>query len=260
MALIVAGGLAGGLIVTSCSSNSAKTCGIGRTCSGDGGPSDGAPVDGPRPDGAPAGGVPTGPCGKVQPCGGDIVGNWMFTETCQSIANAAAVAANFATMAEGSWCPGQTLVGQSPAVSGSYTFAADGTYALSLVFGGTIDINLPASCLAGLTCDDTTAGLQAQIDNGSYPMPHVTSISCAGSSSCVCRATIDAPHPENGTYTVSGNVLNLAPTGRPARNQSYCIAGGTLHVLDTSMPLMGQTDVDTDYVAIKQPDQTAIEP
>src|SRR5512138_1901963 len=100
-----------------------------------------------------------------------------------------------------------------------------------LVVGGTIDINLPASCLVGLSCDDTTAGLQAQIDNGSYPMPHVTAISCAGTSSCVCRATIDSPRPEYGTYAISSSVLRLTPSGGTTRNQSYCVAGRTLHLL-----------------------------
>lgn len=214
----------------------AAACGTGPSCGGDGGPGDAGPVTA---------------CGKVPPCGGDVVGAWTFTEVCQGLENEAAVAAKFAESAADSWCVGQTLVGQDPAVSGSYAFDADGNYTLMLVVGGTIDINLPAACLAGLTCDDTTAGLQAQIDNGSYPMPHVIAIACSGTSSCVCRATIDAPRTESGTYAISGSVLDLTPAGGATRNQSYCIAGQTLHVLDTSMPTLGQTVIDTDYVAAK---------
>lgn len=233
MALLFAGGLA----AIGCGDGSVAP-GCGRSCGGDGGPDGGAGDDGA-----------VAACGKVQPCGGDVVGEWTFTEVCQSLENEAAVAAKFAERATDSWCPGQTLVGQDPAVSGTYAFEADGNYTLMLVVGGTIDINLPASCLAGLTCDDTTAGLQSQIDNGSYPMPHVIGIACSGVSSCVCRATIDAPRAEYGTYAISGSVLNLTPTGGTTRNQSYCVSGKTLHVLDTSMPTTGLTVVDTDYVA-----------
>jgi hypothetical protein len=241
MALFVAGGLAAGLVVIGCGGGAA-TCGHGASCGGDGGPADGAPVDG----------SPAGACGKVQPCGGDVVGDWKFVAVCQSVSNEAATAANFAANAANSWCVGQTLVGQSPAVSGSFSFDAAGSYALTLVSGGTIDISLPASCLAGLTCDDTSAGLQSQIDDGAFQMPHVTSIACSGSSSCVCRATIEAPHPETGTYTISGNVLNLSPSGAAPRNQSYCIEGTTLHLVDTSTGATRQTEIATDYVAIKQ--------
>jgi hypothetical protein len=228
---------AGLLATTGCGGGgSAAACGAGPSCGGDGGPGDAGPVTA---------------CGKVQPCGGDVIGQWTFTDVCQGLEHEAAVAATFAERAADSWCVGQTLVGQDPAVSGSYAFDTDGNYTLMLVVGGTIDINLPTSCLAGLTCDDTTVGLQAQIDDGSYPMPHVTAIACSGSSSCVCRATIDSPRPESGTYTLSGNVLSLTPSGGTTRNQSYCVAGKTLHLLDTSMPTAGSTVIDTDYVANK---------
>ena len=72
---------------------------------------------------------------------------------------------------------------------------AAGTYALDLMFGGSIDINFPASCMAGSSCDDATAGFQAQIEDGTFPIPSVTSIACAGSSSCLCHAGVDATGP-----------------------------------------------------------------
>src|SRR5262249_19823544 len=122
------------------------SCGGGGAASGDGGPTS---------DGGPAGdGGPAAACGPVQPCGGGVVGGWMFVEECESAASVAAMEANFATMAAQSWCVGQTLVGIEPRATGSLVFDAAGTYALDLTFSGFLDINLPAQCLAGLSCDE----------------------------------------------------------------------------------------------------------
>src|SRR5262245_25642941 len=91
-------------------------------CSGGGGPD--ALGDGGRV----GEGGPAAMCGKVQPCGGDVVGSWMFVEECESAAGVAAMQTNFATMAAQSWCVGQTLVGIEPQANGSLVFDAAGTY------------------------------------------------------------------------------------------------------------------------------------
>src|SRR5580765_849203 len=170
MTLLIAGGLA----VVGCGGGggSGATCGNGKACAIDGGLDVGA--DGPGPT-----------CGSVQPCGGDVVGDWTFASVCETSSGVAALEATFASMAAASWCPSQTLVGVGPEASGSLVFDAAGNYTLDLVFGGTLDINFPAQCLAGVSCADTTAGLQTQIDDGTFQMPNVTSIACSGSSNCV---------------------------------------------------------------------------
>jgi hypothetical protein len=173
-------------------------------------------------------------------------------EDCESIVSFAAIAANFSMMAAQSWCVGQTLVGIEPEASGSLVFDADGSYSLALTHGGFLDINFPADCLAGVSCEDTTAGLQAQIDAGMFPMPNVTSISCSGSSNCVCRAAVDVYRAEAGTFTVSGNGVTFAAAGGAITSKSYCVVGNALHILDTAMRTAGQTDVDSDLVALKQ--------
>ena len=231
----------GGLLVGGCSSDGAAPLkyGDGQACDGGGGGDGG---DG----GAPAA------CGTVQPCGGDVVGGWKFVEECESIASFAASAARFSMMAEQSWCVSQTLVGIEPQASGSLVFGTDGSYSLAVTHGGFLDINFPANCLAGVSCADTTAGLQAQIDGGTFPMPNVTSISCSGSSNCVCRAAVDVYRAEAGTFTVSGSVVTFNAAGGAVNNKSYCVVGNALHILDTAMRTAGQTDVDSDLVAMKQ--------
>ena len=191
-------------------------------------------------------------CGNVQPCGGDVVGNWMFAEQCQSAASIAASKANFSANAAGTWCPGQTLVGIEPQASGALVLDAAGAYALDLVFGGSIDINFPASCVAGASCDDATAGFQSQIEEGTFPIPSVTSIACAGTSSCVCHAAIYRSRSESGTFSMSGSVLSLAATSGAVTSKSICVTGSKLHILDTSTGSTGGTAIDSDLVAMKQ--------
>ena len=154
-------------------------------------------------------------------------------------------------MAAQSWCVGQTLVGIEPHASGSLVFDADGSYALALVFDGSFDLNYPATCLAGLGCDDATVGFQSQIDDGSFPLRNVSSISCAGTSGCLCHATVDAPQYEAGTYSISGSVLTLTATNGAAIDKSYCVDGNALHILKTSTGSMGQTAIESDLVAMK---------
>jgi len=232
---------AGGLVVVGCSSDSgARPCADGQPCSIDGG------ADGGSDGGPPA------TCGSVQPCGGDVVGNWTFVEDCESAASFAAAAANFSAMAAQSWCPGQTLVGREPIASGSLVFDPAGTYSLDIMFGGSLDINFPASCLAGSTCDDATAAFQTQIADGTYPMPNVTSIACAGSSSCLCHAAVDVRRSETGTYSLTSSALTFMPAAGAVNDKSYCVVGSALHILDTSLGSMGQTNVDSDLVGMRQ--------
>ena len=250
MTCLCAGGLAIVVVV-----------GFGLGCDGGGGPAAGDGGADATGDGAPdaAGdGGPAATCGNVQPCGGDVVGNWMFVEQCQSAASIAASKANFSAMAAGSWCPEQTLVGIEPQASGSLVLDAAGAYALDLVFGGYIDIDFPASCIAGASCDDATAGFQSQIEQGTFPIPTVTSIACSGASSCVCHAAVDRLRSESGTYSVSGSALSFAATTGAVTNKSYCVAGSRLHILDTSTSTStatgstGQIAIDSDLVAMKQ--------
>ena len=181
-----------------------------------------------------------------------MVGDWMFVEECVSSASVAAMEANFASMAAQSWCVGQTLVGIEPQATGSLVFDAAGTYALDLTFGGYLDINLPAQCLAGLSCEETAAGLQSQIDAGTYQMPNVSSISCSGSSSCLCRATVGSSRSETGTYSVAGSVVAFTANSGAVNGKSYCVVGSALHIMTTSGGSTGQFDIDTDLLATKQ--------
>jgi hypothetical protein len=227
-------------------------CEMGQPCGSDGG-AEAAPAT-TCLDGQPCGGGgdPAATCGKVPPCGGEVVGDWTFVATCDSAASVAAIKARFAASAAQTWCPTQTIVGIAPAASGSLVLDAAGTYTLTLVASGTMDINYPASCIAPATCADATAGFQAQVDDGTFPIPAVTSIACTGSSNCVCHATIESPRYEAGTYASSGSVLTFTLASGIETNKSYCVDGNALHIVDTVMGSMGQTMIDGDLIATKQ--------
>jgi hypothetical protein len=245
---------AGGLAVAGCGGGggSPADCGNGQSCGVDGGADAGA-------DGSPGTiclnrqpcGGPAATCGTYPPCGGDVVGTWTFVDECESDASIAAIKANFARMAAQSFCVGQTLVGIEPAASGTLVFDAAGTYTLTLVAGGYLDINYPASCLAGLSCDDTTAGFQSQIADRTFPLPTVSTISCTGTSDCLCRATVDSPRSEDGTYSVSGNILTFAASTGIVVDKSYCVEGNALHIVEISTPSSGQSEIGSDLVATK---------
>jgi hypothetical protein len=260
---------AGSLAVAGCGGDGgpAATCPSGQPCDAgggvdgerDGGVDGDGGGDGPattclngQPCGGGDGGGPAATCGEVPPCGGQVVGDWRFAEVCESTASVAASKASFSTMAAQSWCVGQTLVGIESQASGSLVFDADGTYALALVFGGYLDINYPASCLAGLSCADATAGFQSQIDDGTFSLRNVTSIACTGTSGCLCRATVDAPQYETGTYATSGSVVTFTASNGAAIDKSYCVEGNALHIVKTSTGSTGQTAIESDLVATKQ--------
>ena len=247
---------AGGMAIAGCGGDGAATCGNGQRCGSDGG--GGGSGDGGAAiiclNGGPCGDTDgtAAACGKAPPCGGEVVGEWTFVETCDSIVNVAAMKASFATMAEQSWCVGQTLVAVVPQPAGTLAFDAAGTYSLTLTYRGYLDINYPESCLAGLSCDDATAGFQSQIEAGTFPLRSVSSIACAGTSSCLCRAMLDSPRSEAGTYAVAGSVLTFIDTTGAGLDKNYCVAGNSLHILDTVTRSTGQTEIDGDLVAMKR--------
>lgn len=191
-------------------------------------------------------------CGKVQPCGGDVVGHWKFVEDCEGAKVRAELADNFAMSVAQSWCPAQTLQGDHPMVSGSLVFDAGGTYAIAATVGGILDINIPASCLSGTTCAAVAAANQAQIAAGTYANPNATAVSCSGSADCSCHETLAAPQNEAGTYAVSGSVVTLTATDGTVSHLTVCVEGNDLHILGTSMSATGQTEVDADSIAVRQ--------
>jgi hypothetical protein len=192
-----------------------------------------------------------GSCGKVQPCGGDIVGDWRVVADC---VNDAVLSMKLASDF-GASCP--TVTGHANVTeTGSFTFSAGLSFSASATVAGTVDMNIPASCLAGSTCADVNAAIQA--DLAANPSPGITSVSCLGSSACTCRFTVGpVPLLESGTYTTAGTTLTLTSAADGSVDQGgYCINGTTGHLMTLvmSMPMgsMGTMTIDEDTVMVRQ--------
>jgi hypothetical protein len=182
----------------------------------------------------------SGSCGKVQPCGGDLVGDYNVSVACY---NSAAL-----NMDIGMECPGATITLSGVGVSGSASFNADLTYTMTTTVAISARETIPASCLMmnGITL--TCAQLDQAIQQVIAMNPTVyQSARCAGSSSCTCTFTL-APmtQTEAGTYTTSGTTMTTTASGGTSSSDEYCVQGNELHIvqLDMTMPMgMIQADV-----------------
>jgi hypothetical protein len=181
-------------------------------------------------------------CGQVQPCGGDVVGDWTIGASCQ-------MGLHF----DFSFCPNPTIDPSGLATTGTFSLTADFMYTAATNAAGSFDIDFPASCVpSGMTCADLTATVQGMVAPNLGP--GLQSVSCAGTTACVCTVfPIPSVTNESGTYTVSGNAITTtAASGTSITTFDYCVQGNTLHLvtLDPSMAGPGgQPAVVYDVVA-----------
>ena len=193
---------------------------------------------------------PGASCRQVQPCGGEVAGNWKLAAYCQSAAADAVFASAFAAEVMGSSCPTQTVRIRAVQPSGSFLLNGDASYSVSFEYRGDLDINVPASCLSASDCATVSANLQAEIAAGARP--GVVSGSCSGSPDCLCREVLVVPQSEVGTYATSGTVLTLTAPNGDVSTFDYCVQGDTAHFMDVSIGSAGQSTIDSDLVGVKQ--------
>ncbi len=192
-------------------------------------------------------GDPVASCGKVQPCGGDIVGDWNLVAACETTA---AIDADLANDPMSSECPTITASNVHVSIFGSLMFNADSTYSTSQQAKVTFDVNIPASCSATLSCAVAEANLQAALEAGS-----ISSGSCAGTP-CVCHEVVPANRSDTGTYATTGRTVTTTPMAGIVSSADYCIRGSTAHFMNVSMSMslgaMGRVVIDADMVGEKQ--------
>jgi len=190
-----------------------------------------------------------GSCGKVAPCGGDIVGDWTISGAC---ANTASLAMQIIPN-----CPTATATASSIHATGSASFNPDMTYSLSETLTVSASGTVPSSCLmyAGfmLTCADFNLLIQEYV---AMNPTMVQSATCAGGDTCNCSFTL-APQTRNetGTYLTTGTELSTTVNG-VLYGTAYCVQKNELHMVsvNTTMPMgpMGQVNIDADTVFKKQ--------
>lgn len=182
-------------------------------------------------------------CGKVAPCGGDIVGSWKIVASCAQ-----------APSTTGDPCSnGGTVQAVSVAASGTATFNADMTYSVDVAESDSETVDVPLSCLSVNGVAGSCADLAMAI--GSVAPDAGTTASCTtAGANCSCTVSeAGTTFDETGTYTVSGTAFTTmqgtgANTG--TGGGSYCVQGNTLHILST-MGASGMAPI-VEFVATRQ--------
>ena len=191
---------------------------------------------------ASCGGGSGASCG-VQPCGGDVSGNWRATSACAD--QASLDAAFMGAIAD---CPSATLTNVHYAPSGTLMFGSSMSYTADITMGISFNMNIPASCLPGQTCADANTALQSIVGTDG-----ITSVSCSGSGSCTCAivGTLDVENSA-GTYATAGTTLTLTATsGGNGDSGPYCVQGSTLHLVTVDMS-MAMAKITGDIVLTRQ--------
>jgi hypothetical protein len=194
-----------------------------------------------------------GDCGKVQPCGGSVVGTWKAAHAC--VSQAAAQSETSATL---SGCTSaQTSV--SATVSGTATYNADGTYSRDQTIGGTAQVLFPPSCLSasGLTVSCDQLNQLFALEQATQNITGIQSFDCkTAGMSCSCTIVL-SPQTinETGTYSTAGTQIQLS-SGTNVESDSYCVQGSELHVItlqaSANMGAMGTMTIASDLVFDKQ--------
>jgi hypothetical protein len=162
--------------------------------------------------------VPPPGCGKVNPCGGDLIGTWKVLGGCSDALSSDSILT----------CPPNTpedVVGLDYA--GTVTFNSDMTYTTNFVGTSGGSYTIPPSCLpGGVACADVFPG-------------------CSGESICTCPAvgayaSIIAGAGAiagSGTYSIAGDELTFSPPTASILGITYCVQNGFLH-LETNTTVM----------------------
>ena len=173
----------------------------------------------------------SGNCGKVAPCGGNIVGDWTIVDTCLAFTGSDASPL-------GAACPSATLDAGGFNATGTVSYRSDLTFSTMITLSGTMGLSVPQSCLTmegiTLTCAQLDQALKLQFAQN--PDPSIQSVSCTGSAGCRCTFAL-TPQTSSGvgTYAVSGNNV-IENGGDPT---GFCVQGSELHVSETNMDMGG---------------------
>ena len=197
--------------------------------------------------GAGTAGAGAGTCGKVQPCGGAVVGTWKAGQIC-------IVDSSFLMSDATEICDTATVTITSLSEMGDITFNADLSYQATGSDMFNLKITVPSACIAaGETCADIDANIKAQMQQD----PTITSAACAPSdTACVCDETFVKDSSDSGTYALSGTDITSTSSDGTASTDGYCVQGNVLHdlAIDMTMPMgsTGMAKIQADFVLTKE--------
>jgi hypothetical protein len=166
-----------------------------------------------------SGGAGSGTCGKVLPCGGDLVGTWTLTENCRDL-----------PIQPEPTCPGERITSWTATILGgsTWTFNANMTYSRSVTATSVVVWSYPLSCIIELSssCADFAADVQATLDPDEM-------ITCTETDPCICTVSVGSrTTTDNGTYQTAGtNVTFTSAVTGATGTAPYCVQGSRLHLV-----------------------------
>jgi hypothetical protein len=168
-------------------------------------------------------------CGDFTACGGSPVGTWKLSKYCS----------DGITMKLGDCTMTMDLAGFDP--SGTYTFSSDGTYRVQTTVSGKMQIDYSKGCLSDdRTCDKMVS---------SSSLKEGITLDCTSGSGGGCQCTEKADNvanTEQGTYTISGNLLTMTKTGSSSTSPAdFCVQGNMLKLRSTT-PESDTTAIEVD--------------
>ncbi|HLK40525.1 MAG TPA: hypothetical protein VKU41_27420 [Polyangiaceae bacterium] len=168
-----------------------------------------------------------GSCGKVSPCGGNLVGTWKVVTTCSNASAPSGLMTG---------CPGESVSSSSTNASGTFTFNADMTYSVSLSETSSETLTIPTSCLTSQGGVSVSCSELGQVfGSGTSSDAGGLSVMC-GTAGSNCSCTIDLSVQSangSGTYSTSGSNLTITTANGSGMGNvdGYCVSGNTLHLI-----------------------------
>lgn len=182
---------------------------------------------------------PDAVCEAVAACGGDVVGTWAAKSSCLTVDG------DVNMTGFGLGCSESPTTGEL-AVSGNWTFTADGMVTDETTTTGSANVGLLAECL---TISGTVTACD-RVGSAITTMGYL-SATCADDAAtggCSCPATADqmggaasvAMRPiQEGTYTLAENVISIQDNRNNLNEYSYCVQGDIMIASLKSIPKAG---------------------
>jgi len=178
-----------------------------------------------------------GSCGKLEACGGDVVGSWSIVDSC-GVTDAFVVPEQnfFAGFCSGSnsgvvFDPGTT------SWVGSWSFSSAMAFTQSVL----ITEHQSFLCQDGESCSALESQIQAA--QSTYPIQSGSCTAAAGG--CRCTIVWSAASHQEGTYASAGTKLSLTvPSSSTTTDFNYCVQGNTMHwIAQDNAPPTANADV-----------------
>jgi len=156
-------------------------------------------------------------CASQTRCGGEPFGRWRAVEACTSLEFISNVHP----------CQELEFLEQTPELDGFKSYTRDGRYSSALTYSGSVELSVPASCLAApASASACTALAEGILHRGQLFLSDAV---CAeASDGCRCEVLLTAFDREtSGTFTAEDGFI----TEDRARPAAYCVEADTLWLI-----------------------------